>query len=183
MAETPMWRGLRWLVWGGAAALLAMPLLAMQFTDEVDWTPLDFVVMGTILALCCAAFELVIRVARNHAYVLASGVAIATALLVTWSNLAVGIVGDEGNPVNLVFFGVLLVALVGAAMARLAPRGMARAMAATAIAQALSALLAVYADEWRVVAIIGVFAALWLLSAALFRKSAGDAEGGGGSAR
>lgn len=183
MAKTPMWRRLRWLVWGGAAALLAMPLLAMQFTDEVDWTPLDFVVMGTILALCCVAFELVIRVARNHAYVLASGVAIATALLVTWSNLAVGIVGDEGNPVNLVFFGVLLVALVGAAMARLAPRGMARAMAATAIAQALSALLAVYADEWRVVAIIGVFAALWLLSAALFRKSAGDAEGGDGSAR
>ena len=183
MAETPMWRRLRWLVWGGAAALLALPLLAMQFTDEVDWTLLDFAVMGTLLALCCSALELAWRVARNPAYMLAFGVAVATAFLVVWSNLAVGIVGDEGNPANLVFFGVLMVALIGSALARLAPRGMARVMAATAIAQALSALLAVHAGEWRVVAIIGVFAALWLLSAALFRKSAGEAEGENGSAR
>ena len=175
MAETPMWRRVRWLAWGGAAVLLALPLVAMQFTRSVDWSPLDFAVMGTMLALCCGAFELALRVARNPAYLLASGIAVAAAFLVVWSNLAVGIVGDEGDPVNLAFYGVPLVALAGSAWARWAAGGMARAMAATAIAQALGACLAAWAGEWRAVAIIGVFAMLWLLSAALFRKSACDA--------
>ena len=49
--ESEQLRGgvVRWLVWGGAAALLLLPLVAMQFTEEVQWTWHDFVIMGVML--------------------------------------------------------------------------------------------------------------------------------------
>ena len=74
---------LRPFVWGGAACLLLLPALAMRLRPQsgVDWSALDFAVMGTMLALCCGAFELALRVARNPAYLLASGIAVAAAFL------------------------------------------------------------------------------------------------------
>lgn len=173
MSGNPLWRGLRWAVWGGAAALLSLPAVAMWFSAEgVVWTAADFVVMGAMLGLVCVAFEVAVRVARSHAYVVAAGLAVAVGFLTTWSNLAVGIIGNEDNPVNLIFFGVLAVALVGAAFARLRPPGMARAMVAAAVAQATACAAALVLDGARVFVITGVFLAMWLLSALLFRKAA-----------
>ena len=43
LAEALPWR---WLMWGGLAGLLALPAVAMRFTDEVQWGPEDFLVMG-----------------------------------------------------------------------------------------------------------------------------------------
>lgn len=178
MSGNPLWRGLRWVVLGGAAVLLSLPAVAMWFGVEgVVWTAADFVVMGVMLGLVCVAFEVAVRVARSHAYVVAAGLAVAVGFLTTWSNLAVGIIGNEDNPVNLVFFGVSAVALVGAAFARLRPSGMARAMVAAAVAQAAACVAALVLDGARVFVITGVFLAMWLLSALLFRK-AGREEGG-----
>jgi len=36
-------------IWGCSGALLLLPLNAVQFTDEVQWTISDFVVFGTTL--------------------------------------------------------------------------------------------------------------------------------------
>ena len=166
-------RGMRWLVWGGAAVLLCLPLIAMQFTKEVNWTAFDFLVMGVMLLAVCLAFELALRVARSPWYMLGAAVAAGTAFLVTWANLAVGVIGNEDNPVNLIFFGVVAVALVGAGLARLLPPGMARAMAVTAAAQAATVVLAFLLDEQPQVAIIlCVFTGMWLLSAWLFSQAA-----------
>jgi len=84
----------RYLVWGGAAVLLALPLLAMQFTDEVDWTGADFIVMGLMLLLACTAYEIAAFVARSNAYMVAAALAVGGGFLTIWANLAVGIIGQ-----------------------------------------------------------------------------------------
>jgi hypothetical protein len=165
---------LRWLVWGGIAVLLALPLVAMQFSDEVQWTAADFIVMGGMLGLVGGAYELVVRVARNNAYVAAAGIAVASAFLMTWINLAVGIIGTEDNPANQMFFGVLLVGFIAAACSRLKPLGMARAMEITAAVQVLVSLITFAMGEGYIFVLTGFFVALWLVSAQLFRKSARD---------
>ena len=177
MIHSRLWRGLRWGMWGGLAALLALPLVAMQFTDEVQWTLSDFMVMGGMLGMVGLAFELVVRVARSSAYVLAAGMAIATAFMMTWINLAVGIIGDEGNPANLMFFGVLVVGLLAVAFSRLRPLGMARAMEVTALAQVLVSLITLAIGEGYIFVLTGCFVAMWLVSAQLFRKAAREQTG------
>lgn len=176
ISNAPFWRGMRWVVWGGAAVLLSLPLIAMQFTSEVNWTAMDFMVMGVMLGAVCVAFELALRVAPNSYYMLGAGLAAATAFLVTWSNLAVGIIGNEDNPANLMFFGVLAMALVGTLLSRLKPQGMARTMLATAVAQAATAVAAFVLDDARVFVIVGVFTGMWLLSSLMFSKAAASSS-------
>lgn len=172
MIHSRLWRGLRWGMWVGLAMLLALPLVAMQFTDEVQWTLSDFMVMGGMLGMVGVAFEMVVRVARSNAYVVAAGMVIATAFLMTWINLAVGIIGGEGNPANLMFFGVLVVGLLAVAFSRLRPLGMARAMEATAFAQVLVSVITLAIGEGYIFVLTGFFVAIWLVSAQLFRKAA-----------
>lgn len=181
MAGSPLWRWMRWLVWGGAAGLLLLPWVAMQYTDEVAWTAADFIVMGGLLGLAGVAFEVALRVARSHAYVVAAGVAVAAAFLLTWVNLAVGIIGNEGNPANGIFFAVLAVGLLGVLLSRGQAAGMARAMEATAIAQALAALATAVLAEGYVFLLAGAFVLLWLLSAQLLRQAARQQAGAANS--
>lgn len=175
MSRNPRWRRVRWLVWGGAACLLLSPWIAMRFTTEVDWTALDFAVMGAMLGSACIAFEVALHAGRSHAYVAAAGVAVAAAFLTTWSNLAVGIIRGVGHPANLVFFGVVAIALAGTALSRLRPRALARAMDATALAQGLACILALVLDGILVFAITVVLLAMWLVSGRLFRRAAREA--------
>lgn len=172
VAKSRLWSRMRWVVWGGACALLMLPLVAMQFTAEVNWTLSDFVVMGVMLGLVCVAFEIAVRVARTHAYVVAAGIAVGAAFLMTWANLAVGIIGNENNPANLMFFGVVGLGLLGALLARLKPQGMARAMYVMALAQTAASVITLLIGEGYIFVFTGVFVAMWLISAQLFQKAA-----------
>jgi hypothetical protein len=173
--ETGGSRGLwRAVAGGGAALLLLAPLVAMQFTDEVQWTGFDFVAFSVMLAVPLGGLELALRFAGSFAYRAGVVVALGTAFLITWSNLAVGIIGDENNPLNQMFFGVFAVPLVGAFLVRFRARGMAVAMAVTAAVQFATAFVAL-AYEHFVFIIVGVFALGWLLSAWLFREAADQA--------
>ncbi len=88
-------------------------------------------------------------------------------------SLAVGIIGAEGDPANLMYGGVLAVGVFGAFIAHLQPRGMARALFAMALAQALVAvILGKYPDEVNAVTLNGFFVALFVGSAWLFQKAA-----------
>jgi hypothetical protein len=163
----------RWRIaaWSAAAALLLLPAVAMQFTDEVQWGPADFLFAAVMIGSVGLAFELTVRRRRDRTTRAAVGVALATAFALTWVNLAVGFVGDEGNPANLLVAGVPLVAIGGAVLARGRAAGLARAMAATAFAQvavAVVAQLAGWGSEWGATA---AFTALWLLAAWLFRRA------------
>ena len=175
-------RGRRWRIagWGAAAILLLIPLVAMQFTDEVAWGVEDFAAIGALLVGVGATYELAVRKTRKTAYRFAAGVALAAAFILVWLSVGVGVIGKDGDPANGMYFGVLAVGIIGAIIARFEPHGMARALFATAIAQALVAAIALIAGfgretpNWPLdfLVLTGFFAALWLLSAWLFRKTA-----------
>lgn len=167
-------RGSRWspFVWGAATLLLLMPLIAMQFTAEVVWGPVDFLVFGTMLAIACGTWELAVRSSGNLWYRAGVALAVVTAFLLVWANLAVGYIGDEGNPANLMFAGVLLILVGGSAIARFRPIGMAHALNATALAHALVCAGALYAEMDVPVGPTIVFVGLWLGAGLLFRKAA-----------
>lgn len=155
------------------AVLLLLPFLAMQFSHEVTWSPSDFAIAGALLFGSGLTYELVSRKGNTTAYRAAVGLAVMTGLALVWINLAVGLIGDEDNPANLMYAGVLAVGLAGALIARLRPRGMAYAMYATAAAQMLTAVVAQAAGWGFTFVLNGFFALLWAGSGLLFR-SAGD---------
>lgn len=161
-------------LWGGAAALLAAPLVAMRFTDEVVWTGSDFAVVGLMLAAAGGAFELAVRMRGDWTYRTGAGLAIVTAFLLVWVNMAVGYIGDEGDPINLLFAGVLAIAAVGGLAARWKAAGLARALLAAAIAQALAGGYGVVSGRESVALLLptAVFTALWLGAAGLFWRAA-----------
>lgn len=165
------WRGWRIVGWGTAALLLLVPLIAMQWTDEVKWTGGDFLFAGGMFAIVGGAFELAVRASDRLDYRAGAGLALIAGLLLVWVNGAVGIIGDEGNPANLMFGGVLLVAIAGAIGAGGRAGGMARAMAAAAAIQLAVGAIA-FDDDPAVPWATLVFAGLWLISAALFRRAA-----------
>ena len=176
-AETGGWRIAAWAV---AALILLLPLVAMQFTEEVAWDLADFAIFGAMLVGACGTYELAARMTANKAYRAAVGVALAAAFILVWMNLAVGIIGTEDNPANLMYGGVLAVGIIGAIIARFQPRGMARALFATALAQALVAVIALIAGTHQspissvaeILGLNGIFVALFLGSAWLFRRAA-----------
>ena len=174
MIHGDWWRShyLRALVWGTAAGLLLLPAVAMRFTTEVNWTGFDFAVMGAMLLIVCGLFELTVRIAHNAPYVLAAGIAIAAGFGLVWVNLAVGFIGNENNPANLMFAGVLLVGIAGAALARLRSPGMVHALLATAAAQALVGIIAEVGRMDHPWPASVVWVGMWLASAALFRRAA-----------
>jgi hypothetical protein len=159
-------------------ALLLIPLVAMRFTDEVHWTGFDFAAAWVLMATVALAYKLATRRPTNLAYRQAVGVAVGTAFLLTWANLAVGVIGDETNPANLMYAGVLVVGLVGAGLARMQPRGLTRAMLATAGAQLLVPVIGLLVSRSsfehelvRVLVANTVFAALFAASALLFHAA------------
>lgn len=163
---------LRLVVWGLAAMALATPWVAMQFTNEVNWDRPDFVVFGIMLLVACGAYEFATRLTGNKAYRLGAGIALLGMFLLTWINLAVGIIGNEGNPANLIFLALPLVAGAGALMVRFRAHGMARVMVATSITQVLIAVIALVAGWGYIFVLTAFFVFLWLSSAHLFRKTA-----------
>jgi hypothetical protein len=169
--HTPRWT---LLVWSGAALLLLLPLIAMRFTDEVAWTPFDFAVAGAMLAIACGMFELAVRASGSLAFRAAVALAVATGFFIVWACGAVGIIGDEGDPANLMFGGVLLVAVAGGYVGRFRAAGLSRALVATAFVQAAVAIVA-----WMMGSVEGgvasmAFTGAWLLSAWLFARAAGS---------
>ena len=164
---------LRPLVWGGAACLLLAPWVAMRLeADGVHWTASDFVVMGLLLAALCGLYELGLRLDRRLPYRAGIWLAAVTGFLTIWVNLAVGMLGSEGHPANLMFVGVLAVAVIGAILARARDSGMAKAMLATAIAQLLAVAVALpMGFHTRELALTAMFALPWLVAAALFHAS------------
>ncbi|KQM78604.1 hypothetical protein ASE74_13995 [Pedobacter sp. Leaf216] len=73
--------------------LLAIPLIAMQFTKEGVWTFSDFLIAGILLFSTGLAIELVIRNLKTGTLRTIVLVVILLALFLVWAELAVGIFG------------------------------------------------------------------------------------------
>lgn len=164
------------------AFFLLIPLVGMQFSDEVVWTLSDFIIAGTLLFGTGFMYLLVTRIiapqkGNKVIYRVAVGFALLTGLFLIWVNLAVGVIGTEDNPANITYFGVIAIGLIGAFSVRFQSERMAYVMFAMAVAQALVAIIALVGGMYQsppssVVQIIGVngfFITLFIISAFLFR--------------
>lgn len=149
----------------------------------MNWDAADFIFAGVLIAAVGIPFALAVWKTRSLAYLAGTGLALATGFVLVWANAAVGIVGAESNNANLMFFGVLGVGIGGALLVRFRPQGMAKALAATALAQVLAGAIALAfglggpglpAD---VLGATGVFTVLWLAAAFLFRLAGRDVSG------
>jgi hypothetical protein len=168
------------LVLFAPALLLLIPLGAMRFSSEMAWTGRDFLTAWIFLAGGGLAYELVLRSARGLSYRLGAGLGLAATFLIVAVSGTVGFIGSEDHPANIVYAGVVAVALIGSIITRLAPAGMARAMAVSAIAQGVAPLIAL--ALWRlelnaamakVIAFNSILALLFVGSAWFFRQAAG----------
>ncbi|HEX8572954.1 MAG TPA: hypothetical protein VF759_09395 [Allosphingosinicella sp.] len=167
-------QGWRIAVWGGAAALLLAPAVAMQLSDSLAWDSADFILVGALLFAACGLWELAMRKTGSWAYAAAAVVAAGTAFLLFLVNGSVGFLGGEDNPVNLLFFGTLTLLAGGAIIVRARAEGMARVLAVTASAQVAIGLVAVllFPDVRGFLMGTALFTPLWLLSAWLFGRAA-----------
>ena len=146
----------------------------------MNWTFFDFAIMGVLIGGVIVAVRLAFRKSPNHAYRAGAAIAVIAAFLLIWINGAVGIIGSENNDANLMFAGVLFISGIGAVLARGEPGKMAKTMYATAIAQALVAVIELIArfgasdPSWprEIVVLTVLFCGLWLLSANRFHKAA-----------
>lgn len=161
----------RFIGWGGAVALILAPLVAMQFTSEVDWNLWDFLIMGVLIGGIGLAFELMVRASSSRTFRAGAALALLTAFLMIWSNLAVGIIGSEETPGNLLFFAVVAIGIAGGYASRFRADGMVRTMIAVAFAQLFLSGLALALGERDGIVAAG-FALPMLVSAALFRITA-----------
>lgn len=174
-------RGLPWRLigWGAVALILLLPLVA-----GADWTLFDYIVAGGILGGAGLVLELAVRASGSLFYRAGAGLAVAAAFLLVWVNGAVGFLGDEGNPANLMFAGVIAVAVLGSVIAGFKANGTAWAMFAAAAAQVSVGVIALAlgwsspgnAGLYEVVMGTSIFGALWLLSGGLFRKAADNSS-------
>lgn len=74
-------------------ALLLLPLIAMQFTTEVNWTFSDFLIGGILLFGTAGALDLVMRTVKSRRNRIILCVSVLLLLFLVWAELAVGIFG------------------------------------------------------------------------------------------
>ncbi len=82
------------IIFGTIAVLLSIPFIGMQIAEGIDWSLLDFVVMGILLSIVGLAIEVVLRKVQRFDYRLMMIIAIILSFLLIWAELAVGIFGS-----------------------------------------------------------------------------------------
>jgi len=116
----------------------------------------------------------------NLSYKFAMALALISAFLLIWVNLAVGIIGSEDNDANLMFVSILAFGLVGAIKVRFRSLGMSYVMLLLSVSHIVVACLDLIFQfgskgpiwPFDVLGASLIFAILWFCSALLFRRSA-----------
>lgn len=82
---------MRLAAWSAAGSALLVPLVAMQFTKEVNWGVGDFLIAAALLFAIGGAIELALRVVPGRGWRVAALLALVAAFLLVWAELAVGL--------------------------------------------------------------------------------------------
>ena len=73
--------------------ILLILFIAMQLTNEVNWSLFDFIIMGAMLTITGLLGEIIFKKVKIVKYRMALYVVVAIIFLLTWAELAVGIFG------------------------------------------------------------------------------------------
>lgn len=159
------------------AIVLLIPLIAMQYTNEVNWDAFDFIAATVLLMGAGMTYKLVSVRLSVVPYRRGVGIAVGTSLVLIWTNLAVGIIGSEDHPANLMYMAVLASGFAAAVLNRFRPRRLFGVMSAMAAAVFLIPIIAVFIWQpefslgvVKVFIFNGAFALLYAASAQQFRK-------------
>lgn len=76
------------------AVLLCIPLIAMQFTNEVVWTLSDFIIAGILLLGTGIVIEVVARNVKDKRTRIGMIIGTLIVLFLVWAEMAVGIFGS-----------------------------------------------------------------------------------------
>lgn len=82
------------IVVGVVVGILLIPLVAMQFTNEVNWDIRDFTIMGILLLTTGVIIEIVTRIVKSAQLKVAFTLIILLVLFLIWAELAVGVFGS-----------------------------------------------------------------------------------------
>ena len=73
--------------------ILLIPLVAMQFSEEVKWTLSDFIVAGALLLTAGFCPDLILRKVGTRKNRILLAILLLLVVLLVWAELAVGIFG------------------------------------------------------------------------------------------
>jgi hypothetical protein len=157
----------------GALGALMVPLVASRLVDGWNWPPRVFLVVYLLFFAIGMAYALIARKMGAWSYKVGVGMALGAGFALAWSNMVH--VADSHNPANLAYYSVLAVGAIGACLARLEAKGLARTLFAMSAVLALIALMlpsGAPPDLARNMAIgHATFVALFLGSGLMFRHA------------
>lgn len=169
----------RIIVWTVVGVLILLLPLAMLFTNEVQWNE-TFAYCIMLLAIG-GIYELWRWLkTKSMKYHFAFDVGLFGMIFLGWVSGAIGIIGSENNPLNLMYWAVPIVGFIGSVISQLKSRGMTRTLFTVAIVQFLVPVIALIispevsfgnAGVMGVVAVNFIFVILFATSALLFRRS------------
>lgn len=74
--------------------ILSVPLIAMQFSDQVNWGLYDFAIIGTLLFSTGLLYEFGVKKLRTTTQQMIAAATLLAILLLIWAELAVGVFGS-----------------------------------------------------------------------------------------
>ncbi|MBC8345405.1 MAG: hypothetical protein ISR82_01800 [Candidatus Marinimicrobia bacterium] len=102
--------------------------------------------------------------------------AIINSFLLIWVSMGVGVIGADGEPLNIIYFGVVSIWIITGAIYKFQPKKMVKALTGTAIAQAIITIIAItmkwgypYSPALELLGLNGFYIVLWLWSASFYR--------------
>lgn len=159
-----------------ALGLLVVPLVASRIVEGWNWGVGGFVFTYVLFFLTGMAYALIARTMNAWAYKAAVAISLVSGFVLGWSTMVH--TSETENPVNLVYFGVLAVGAIGATLARLKARGMARALFAMVAALAVAGFIAQVLTTntpagpvWNIGVAHGGLAAVFATAGFLFRRA------------
>lgn len=157
----------------GALVLLMVPLVASRIVDGWNWSAGSFVFVYFLFFATGMAYALIARKMGVWSYKAAVGLALVAGFALGWSNIVQ--IADSGHPENFLYYSVLVVGLVGACLARLRARGLARTLFAMAATMALIMVMLPSGAPpdlaWRMAIGHGAYVVLFITSGLLFRHA------------
>jgi hypothetical protein len=169
-----------------AVLLLIIPIMASYFVDGWGWSRGDYAFAFIMFAGTGLLFEIGRSISSSATYRIAFGMALAGGFMLIWVTGAVGIIGSEDNPINLMYLAVLAFAFLGSIVARFQARGMTRIMFLSAFAIALIPVIALimkssFAEHPEAVGVLGIFVlnaffVILFIGAGLLFKQAGETK-------
>lgn len=164
----------------GSFALLMVPLVASRVVEGWHWGPGAFVFTYCLFFATGMMYSLIARRMNVRSYRAAVALVLTSGFVMGWATMVH--LSETENPVLLVYFGVLAIGAVGAALARLQARGLARTAFVMAAAMILALILTQTAPGqrpdgpfWNIAIAHGGMAAVFVTAGLLFRHASRSA--------